>query len=795
MPKLSGKILNILLLLGVLLGGYLALGVKVEENAMDLLPGEALRGDLELLQQLGVVNQVYLSLECDQALGGGPTAPPELLRSAGAVGAALAESPLFCEVFYRLPEGYEFGLATTLRRYLPVLLDPYDLKEIEGRLAPAALDQRMRQAFLTLNNPTGLLMARLVQNDPLDLTGLMLGKLASLRGRLRLTVQDGYFVSEDGRHCLVWAESVTPLIASAPATAVKAELDRVLAKSLEKGVRARLIGPLPHTLSNSETIKRDLARLLPFDVVVLLLVLFLALRTWQSLVVVLIPFLAAPPALALLSLFYPRISAMSLGFGIVLLGSGADYAIHLYLGARMENGRAVVPGGLRRSLLVASLTTFAVFIALLFSHVPSHRQMATLAIFGMAFSILLAVRLVPPLGAYQKSEPAALAAVRRLLVVPGRGWGGLLLAGWLLLLIGGVVGWSRLHYNGDLKSMDTPTAEVVADEREFLATWAKGGEQAFVVAAGATPETALDLNDRVYARLTEAGKLTGVQSLAPVLPGPTRQARNGAAWQSFWTAQLPTLQPALERAATAQGFAPGAFAPFLAGVTQPAPPLSVTVLTDGPLHPFLAALFRQVPAVAGGSERHYLATTLVPDGPETASVLDALGREIPGVRVLSNTRWRQQVDVLMRSDILTIIAGAGLVVLLICFLAFRNARDLLATLAPVLSAQAAMAVFAWLTGGELNMMHLLMGILVIGMSVDYGIFIVTACREGLSAQTFLAISLCALSTLSGFGVLAFAVHPALRALGLTVLIGIGAAWPTALWISPVLAGVKKVKPC
>ncbi|HSH12726.1 MAG TPA: hypothetical protein VLA15_03220, partial [Desulfurivibrionaceae bacterium] len=507
-----------------------------------------------------------------------------------------------------------------------------------------------------------------------------------------------------------------------------------------------------------------------------------------------IPFLAAPPALAVLSLLYPQISAMSLGFGIVLLGSGVDYAIHLYLGARTENGRTVIPQGLRRSLLVASLTTFAVFIALLFSHVPSHRQMATLAILGMAFALLLAVRLVPPLGAYQKAEPMALASVRRMIVPPSRGWALVLLVGWLALLAGGVLGWSRLHYNGDLKSMDTPTAEVKEDERVFLATWARGGEQAFVVASGATPEAALDLNDRVYARLTEAGQLAGVQSLAPVLPGPTRQARNGEAWREFWSARLPELRPRLERAATAQGFALGAFAPFLEGVTGEVAPLSAAQLTDGPLRPFMAALFRQVDGL-NGNDRHYLAATLVPDNPETAGVLESLGRDLPGVRVLSNTRWRQQVDVLMRGDILRITAGAGLVVLLICFLAFRNFRDLLATLAPVLSAQAGMAIFTGLTGGELNLMHLLMGTMVIGMSVDYGIFIVTACREGMSPHTFLAISLCALSTLSGFGVLAFAVHPALRALGLTVLIGIGVAWPTALWISPILAGVKKVKEC
>lgn len=795
MSKRSGIILNILLLLGVLLGGYLAMGANVEENAMDLLPGEALRGDMELLQQLGVVNQVFLSLESEAPAGPGGIASPELLASAGAVGSGLSASPLFREVFYQLPQGYEFRLASTLRRYLPLLTDPAELKQIEARLTPVALNSRLHQSFLTLNNPAGLLMAKMVQNDPLDLTGVMLGKLASLRGRLRMTIQNGFFVSEDGRHCLVWAESVTPLIASAPATAVKAELDRVLAKSLAPGIRARLIGPLPHTLSNSETIKSDLQRLLPFDVVVLLLVLFLALRTWQSLVVVIIPFLAAPPALALLALFYPRISAMSLGFGIVLLGSGADYAIHLYLGAKIEKGRAVVPQVLRRSLLVANLTTFAVFITLLFSHVPSHRQMATLAIFGMAFALILALRLVPPLGAYQKSEPAALATIRRLIVPPSRGWATLLLAAWLLLMVGGVVGWSKLHYNGDLKTMDTPTAEVKADEREFLATWAKGGEQAFVVAAGETPEMALDLNDQVYARLAAAGSLTGVQSLAPVLPGPARQVKNGAAWQAFWAGQLPSLQPVLERAAVNQGFAPGAFAPFLAGVAQVPPPLSATVLTDGPLHPFMAALFRQQPALAAGGKANYLATTLVPDGPETAAVLESLGRDIPGVRVLSNTRWRHQVDVLMRGDILKLTTAAALAVLLICFLAFRNFRDLLATLAPVLSAQAGMAIFAGLTGGELNLMHLLMGTMVIGMSVDYGIFIVTACREGLSPHTFLAISLCALSTLSGFGVLAFAVHPALRALGLTVLIGIGVAWPTALWVSPVLAGIKKAKPC
>jgi len=55
----------------------------------------------------------------------------------------------------------------------------------------------------------------------------------------------------------------------------------------------------------------------------------------------------------------------------------------------------------------------------------------------------------------------------------------------------------------------------------------------------------------------------------------------------------------------------------------------------------------------------------------------------------------------------------------------------------------------------------------------------------------LAVSLCALSTLIGFGVLAFAEHPALHALGITVLVGIGAAWPVALLVSPAFLTIGK----
>ena len=52
-----------LLLILLTAAGILCLSfLKVNDNAVDLLPGEAVRGDLALLQQLGLVNRVIITL-------------------------------------------------------------------------------------------------------------------------------------------------------------------------------------------------------------------------------------------------------------------------------------------------------------------------------------------------------------------------------------------------------------------------------------------------------------------------------------------------------------------------------------------------------------------------------------------------------------------------------------------------------------------------------------------------------------------------------------------------------------
>jgi predicted RND superfamily exporter protein len=84
-----------------------------------------------------------------------------------------------------------------------------------------------------------------------------------------------------------------------------------------------------------------------------------------------------------------------------------------------------------------------------------------------------------------------------------------------------------------------------------------------------------------------------------------------------------------------------------------------------------------------------------------------------------------------------------------------------------------------LFGIPLNMFNVLAFPLVLGVGVDYGIYVVIAMRQDGDRQRNLAtmvkpVLLSGLTTVCGFGSLGFAANPALRGLGIVCALGV--AW-------------------
>jgi predicted exporter len=83
-----------------------------------------------------------------------------------------------------------------------------------------------------------------------------------------------------------------------------------------------------------------------------------------------------------------------------------------------------------------------------------------------------------------------------------------------------------------------------------------------------------------------------------------------------------------------------------------------------------------------------------------------------------------------------------------------------------------LSLFAAL-GHEINLLHVVSLLVVMGMGVDFGIYLVDSVESHRAlGATLISILLCCLSTLFTFGMLALSSHPGLRAIGLTSAIGI-----------------------
>jgi predicted exporter len=79
------------------------------------------------------------------------------------------------------------------------------------------------------------------------------------------------------------------------------------------------------------------------------------------------------------------------------------------------------------------------------------------------------------------------------------------------------------------------------------------------------------------------------------------------------------------------------------------------------------------------------------------------------------------------------------------------------------------------TGQSLQLFHVLALMLLLGVGVDYGIFMQEDAGRGNDAP-WLAVGLSAANTLLSFGLLGLSGTPALQAFGLTMLVGTTLVW-------------------
>jgi predicted exporter len=581
-------------------------------------------------------------------------------------------------------------------------------------------------------------------------------------------------VSAGERHYVVLPLTLrVPAFAVAGQQAVMPVLEQARQAARQTSERIEIIqaGVVLHAAAAASRAQREMSTI---GVGSLAGILFLIWMTFHSLKPIILVMLSIAigclGALSVSWLLFERIHLITLVFGASLIGVAQDYGIYFFC---QRAGAANDPLDswrvLRRilpALILTLVTTLIGYLGLVLTPFPGLRQMALFSATGLIFAWLTVVCWFPALARastpgnhrwaerYGRSMTAwpRLASDRRTLYVT------LTFAG--LLLFGGL----RLTAQDDIRSLQKPPQNLLDDQLKLGKILDLATPVQFYLLRAASAEALLQREETLKQRLdllVQQNQISGYQAISNWLPS----ARLQAARRQLIERALLNEQGALASLAAKLGEGPSWLSAARERLLAAALPITVDDYFKSPAsEPWRHLWLGQV------DDQH---ASIVALRGVTRSSLPALGQAAAG---LEGVAWVDQVSQISALfGAYRYYMGWVLLVSYVTVYALlypRYGQASWRVLAPTAVATLLTLALLGIAGQGLQLFHLLALMLLLGIGVDYGIFLQEpdSHRDGTAWH---AVGISALSTLLSFGLLGLSQTPALRAFGLTMALGIG----------------------
>lgn len=717
--------------------------LKPDESIHAMIPAQV-REKVEMFEHSPLNKKIFAVV----------TAPnPEEAQTA----AQILREKLEEENLIRTPFSPSPDFALELFRALPNRFGETDEEAALKTLSPEYAAPKMRENYENLLSVEGLMLKPLISADPLGLTGIMAHKLAALGAGTGLDFKGGFLVSPDGK-TLIGLYDFSGDNSFGGAARFNSRFN-ALAQEAAPRVQAFYLGGLRYTVENVAVIRGDLGRITALALLALAAVFAVFLRRKSALLIYLLPLLILPPAALVTYAAFGRISGITLGFGSVVAGLSADYAIYLFFALNAHAQDAVKR--LKKHLLCNFMTSALCFAALFCSSVELFKQIAVFSIAGLTLALALALYVFPPFwqNAQTQTVPQKTFSISPL---PRT-------AAWtaaLILLIFGVWGLTHTHFSGNVEDLNSTSAQFKTQKAVFDAAFSHAAENnALVFVKGQTCQQALENNEAASAFFPSP------LTVSEILPSERAKAQNAARWQTFWNA--PRTQYArllINEEAAKNGLNAAAFAPFWQQLKNP----------QEDTFDF-TQIYNPVAQLKDGS---FAAVNIVPNTPQYAEAARRAGAVF-----VSGLGLKTQLLGAIRTEAVKIVLLAFLFNLAAVFAVFKNIKETALCFVPVVLAGCFTFGCFWLFDVQVNLFVLVFLPLLMGLGIDYGIFQVMKYRAGGQERLIYppaALWTAALSTLAGFGVLALAKHGVLFIMGLSSFLGICGALLAAQFILPAL---------
>ncbi|MEO8020729.1 MMPL family transporter [Polaromonas sp.] len=641
------------------------------------------------------------------------------------------------------------------------------------RFSADGLHAALAESIDLLASPAGLLVKSLLPRDP---SGEMVQLLEQLGSASQPPLVDGAWASRDGERALILMQTRASGSDTDAQESAMAAIRQAFNAGSAQSPDARLVmtGPGVFSVTSRETIKSQVSRLSIISVLMIATILLLVYRSFSALALGLLPVISGVLAgIAAVSLGFGTVHGITLGFGTALIGEAVDYSIYLFV--QSEQGSTDQQGWVQRfwpTIRLGVLTSVAGFSSLLLSGFPGLAQLGLYAITGLLAAATMTRFVLPHLlpAGFRIHDVTAIGRVLTQLV---RRAGALRWPAAIVVLMAcAVLAINRDHLLNEKISALSPVSQAdVALDESLRTDMGAPDVRYLVVVSGGSREAVLHTAGQVSGVLqtqVDQGRLAGFESPSRYLPSQaTQQARQ---------ASLPAttlLQARLAQAAQGLPVRAQLFAPFLADVeaARSGPLLQPDDLAQTSMAMAVDALLLQQPR--GWTA---LLPLRAPEGgdinaDELRAALGATG--LPHVLFVDMKAESNRLYSGYLNEAALLSLGGLAVIIGLLLLVFRSPMRVLRITTPLAAAVVTVTAGLTLLGQQLIILHLVGLLLVVAVGSNYALFFDRPDPHApISPRTLASMLFANLTTVAGFGLLAFSNVSILQALGVTVAPGV-----------------------
>ncbi len=694
-----------------------------------------------------------------------------------------------------------------MMEHLPNYIDTSAYAGFDTLQTEAHILKQLQENKAQATSLIGEAFPELLQIDPIGMRYVLMDKMKGLMnaGGSYSIVNQHLFVPDS----TVAAVVITPRFASTD-SGNGAILFQWMNEYIEQfetiapGVKIGYHGSPANGAYNSWTLKKDIKNNIMWSLIIVLLVIFLCFRNWNTIPLLLLPVLFGTVfGLAMMYFIKGQFSLLALGIGAIVLGVALSYVLHVITHYKYVGDPVQVLKDQVKPVLMGCITTIGSFLGLIFIQTDLLQDFGLFATFAIVGTTVFSLAFLPPFFNERKNKlnRHAFKVIDRINAYPiDRNKPLLAIIAVLTVvcvayyLIGGT------NFDADMRNLGYWPNNLAETEALVREKTDSGDRHQYFAASGATMEEAIEnfsLMAEKLDSLQEEGLVTKYTHTSELfIPKRVQQERIDA-WHNYWTEErLANVRALINKCAPKAGVNAAAFEPFFVAATRDYEPDALyeqEFIPEG----YRTTLMEQT------YDGSYLCFSTVycendsvrSDSTDYHRICDAVANE-PNLMVLDTYYYAQDTLRQLGQDFNVLQWVSMAFVLLVLLISFRfNLKNSLLCFLPIVISWIIVLGAMNIFGIRFNLINIIISTFIFGIGVDYSIFVMNGLigkggadtrHNKLLAYHKTAILFSALALIVTVGSMNFAVHPAIRSVGFATLVGMIAAVLFAYVVEPFL---------